>query len=392
MVKAPWFRRAAQPSTHYLPAGRTSPGALAAEVARAAGSPVVTALLRSLGSAAAVLDRNRQIVALNAAYLELLGVDDPAAALGLRPGEALSCAHAGEGPDGCGTGPACASCGQAVAVLIASRLDRPEERICHLARRWGGRAEDRALRIRVAPLELDGEPFLLASLTDVTESIQRAHVERVFLHDLANLATGLQAASGVLGGPAGGDLAVSDVQLLSQQLVAEVRLQRALVAGGPEAYVAARRAVGLAAALDLARRMVAGHPAAAGKTIAVEPATEKVVVETDPVPLQHVLANMALNALEATRAGGVIRLTVAADADSVAFRVWNAGAIPAAVLPRIFQRHFTTKPGEGRGQGTWSMKLFGEQLLGGRVRFATSAGDGTWFELTLPRPPRAGAA
>jgi sensor histidine kinase regulating citrate/malate metabolism len=55
------------------------------------------------------------------------------------------------------------------------------------------------------------------------------------------------------------------------------------------------------------------------------------------------------------------------------------------VRPRIFQRCFTTKPGEGRGQGTFAMKLFGEGYLGGTVSFETSAREGTTFELRLPR-------
>ncbi len=383
MVKVPWFSR----SSRYLPAGRTAPADLAAEVARAAASPVVSALLESVGSAAAILDANRQIVALNAAYLALLGVDDPAAALGLRPGEALSCAHAGEGPDGCGTGPACPSCGQAVALLVASR-GHAGERACALVRRWGDRTEERAFRVRVAPVDLDGRRFFVASLADVTEANQRALVQRIFLHDLSNLATGLQAASGVVGGAP--DLA--DVQLLTRQLLAEVRLQRALTSGNPDAYVPARQPVRIAAALELARRTVAGHPAAGGKELAVEAPGEDEQVVADPAPLQHVLANMVLNALEATPRAGTVRLTARRSDGAVAFRVWNAGAIPAAVAPRIFQRHFTTKPGEGRGQGTWSMKLFGEQLLGGQVRFSSSAADGTWFELALPPSPGDGRA
>ncbi|BDG10573.1 sensor histidine kinase [Anaeromyxobacter paludicola] len=384
MIRIPWGRGRAE--TRYLPAGRTAPGDLASEVARAAASPVITAVLRSIGSAAAVIDGNRQIVTLNGAYLELLGFQDPSEALGLRPGESLSCAHADEGPDGCGTGAACASCGLAAALLVSHRGGKVEERLCHLARRWDGRAEERAFRVRAAPLELDGaQGFQLVSFTDVTRDVQRAYVQRVLLHDLANLAVGLEGATGALDRGGAPGPAAADVQLLSHQLVAEVRLHRALLDGGAEGYVASRAAVGVAAALELARRAAAGHPAAAGKTVTVEPAAEGEEVVTDPVPLQHVLANMLVNALEATRPGGLVRLVALAGPESIAFRVWNAGAVPAAVAPRIFQRHFTTKPGEGRGQGTWSMKLFGEQLLGGRVGFSSAAGEGTWFELVLPR-------
>lgn len=80
-------------------------------------------------------------------------------------------------------------------------------------------------------------------------------------------------------------------------------------------------------------------------------------------------------------------MEVEQEPDLIRLRVWNAGAIPAAVQPRIFQRYFSTKSDSGRGHGTWAMKLFGEELLGGQVRFETSEASGTIFEIALPRAP-----
>ena len=72
------------------------------------------------------------------------------------------------------------------------------------------------------------------------------------------------------------------------------------------------------------------------------------------------------------------------DGRGMRFEVHNPGAIPAAVVPRIFQRHFSTKAGPGRGEGTWSMKALGEGLLGGEVGFETDRARGTTFWLRLP--------
>ena len=74
----------------------------------------------------------------------------------------------------------------------------------------------------------------------------------------------------------------------------------------------------------------------------------------------------------------------------VTFSVWNAGHIPGATVHRIFQRYFTTK-GPGRGNGTWSMKVVGEELLRGEVGFRTSELGGTTFWITLPKRPFANA-
>jgi phage-related tail fiber protein len=67
--------------------------------------------------------------------------------------------------------------------------------------------------------------------------------------------------------------------------------------------------------------------------------------------------------------------------------VWNEGTIPAAIVPRIFHRYFSTKPEPGRGHGTWAMKALGEKALGGTVSFDTSKAGGTWFQLALTRAP-----
>ena len=374
-------------SSAYLPAGRAVPGELARQLAVAAESPVVDALLRGGASAMAVLNAERQVVAVNDAYLALAGVQRPRDVLGLRPGEGVRCIHAAEGPDGCGTGPACSSCGAAIALLVAGHRGRVAERDCSLAARGpDGREVDLEIRVRAAPLSVDGEPFLLFTLTDVSAAHRREAMERAFLHDLGNLVCGLHGAVLALDWREAPPDAVQDVELLTDELVSAVRAHRLLLEERPAATHADLRDVDLAAVAETLRKAVQHHPAAVGKTIDVSVrAPAGAIVRTEPTLLRRVVVNMLVNALEATRPGGAVRLDVSDGRDGTAFRVWNPGAIPAAVVPRVFQRYFTTKPGLGRGQGTYAMKLFGEAYLGGTVRFDTSPRDGTTFEVLLPR-------
>lgn len=375
---------AAGASTGFLDAARASPERLRDEIARATASPVVSALLASSAAAAAVVDRSRQVVAANDAYLRLLGLDDAGGALGLRVGEAAGCAHAEEGAGGCGTSAACASCGTAIALLVAGHRGRAEERECALRVVRGDEAVDRDFRVRAAPLDLEGEPFVLLTLRDVSAERRRDALERTFLHDVANLAVGLRSAADALADPAPAEDAAAEVRALSERLVHEIRLQRALLADRLPAWAAAPEPVPVGGALELVRAAAARDPAAAGKRLDVAPAPRGAVVTADPTLLHHVLARLVSNALEATARGGEVRVSASAEDGEIAFRVWNAGAIPAAVRPRIFQRYFTTKPGAGRGQGTWAAKTLAEEHLGGAVGFTTSAGAGTVFELRLP--------
>lgn len=66
------------------------------------------------------------------------------------------------------------------------------------------------------------------------------------------------------------------------------------------------------------------------------------------------------------------------------FWVHNPGSIPAGLQSQIFHRSFTTKAGAGHGIGTYSVKLFGERYLGGRVGFTSDESAGTEFTFWLP--------
>ena len=100
--------------------------------------------------------------------------------------------------------------------------------------------------------------------------------------------------------------------------------------------------------------------------------------------MSRILGNMVINALEATPKKGEIKILVHSRPDQIVWDVWNQGEIPAPVQKRVFQRHFSSKNGAGRGLGTYSMKLFGETYLNGEVCFSSSESHGTLFRFALP--------
>ena len=101
--------------------------------------------------------------------------------------------------------------------------------------------------------------------------------------------------------------------------------------------------------------------------------------------MRRVLSNMLKNALEATAPGQTVTLNCTERGDSAAFTVHNREVMPADVQLQIFQRSFSTKGEAGRGIGTYSIKLLGEQYLGGKVEFTSREAEGTSFVLTVPK-------
>lgn len=108
-------------------------------------------------------------------------------------------------------------------------------------------------------------------------------------------------------------------------------------------------------------------------------------LQTDALLVSRVLGNMIINALEASAEGDTVKLTTLVETAHITWEIWNSAFIPADIQKRVFQRHFSTKANFGRGLGTFSMKLFGERYLNGKVTFTSTEADGTTSRFRLPK-------
>jgi signal transduction histidine kinase len=363
---------------------RTDQKTLAAEINFAGRNPVISGLLSSVGGLLAVLDEHRQIVALNDGFLQMLDIEDPASILGLRPGEALGCVHAHEEPGGCGTSKFCSSCGAAIAIVSSLTQNEPAERICALsAVRKDGKETDAALLIRSRPLLIEGQRFLLLFVQDVTKEQRRAALERTFFHDI-NSMLGLLAGAAELMAEENRSPLTETVRRTSMRLSKEVAVHRYLLQDQSAVCEPTWSELPAAEILDELRSFSAIYAAAYQKEIVFPEQVPPVSVRTDLSLLLRVVCNMITNALEASENGGVKVWLEEHEDSQISFCVWNGQEIPPETARRIFQLHFSTKSVTGRGIGTYSMKLIGEKLLGGKVSFSSSASEGTVFRFTVP--------
>lgn len=370
--------------THFASADRSEPDILERELRSVRASPVIEALLDSVSGMLAVLNRHRQVLAVNSAFIEELGIEDPELALGLRLGEAVDCLHATAGPGGCGTSEYCATCGAAIAIVTAQGFAEPVERICALRALRNGRKIDLCLRVRAAPIRIDGAPYLLLFLRDVTDDWNRAALERIFFHDINNILGGLMTATALLESEHGDTDLMGSIRRLSLRLAREVAFQSGLVAGDDRGPVPEPSLVTVNDVLDEVGALFSLYPVACDKELHVVRSERNPTILVDEALLLRVLGNMVTNALEASGPGDRVEMWVEEREGRTEFQVWNHLVIDESVALRIFQRNFSTKDGEGRGLGTFSMRLIGETYLGGEVGFASGAPDGTVFWLSLP--------
>lgn len=332
-----------------------------------------------------VLNGLRQVVFANTAAVTFLGRRNVEELLGLRPGEALCCVNADLGPGGCGTSGHCLNCGVLHALLAALGGDGAE-RDCTLLRRERSVLQGLDLRVSAQPLCLEGGRFIVCAITDISDQSRRRGMERLFFHDVLNLAGGISGMVEILleEGRCGQGSELSVLSQATRSLVDEITAQRELLAAEAGELEPAYGQVRCQELLELLLGLYAGTPAAQGQTIAIEAAGGDMALETDARLVRRVLGNMVKNALEAGRPGDTVGLSCKDEGGAVRFSVRNRAVIPEAQQQDIFHRRTSTK-GEGRGLGTYSMLLLSERYLGGTVEFLSSEGQGTTFSLLLPK-------
>ena len=370
--------------THYAPAERATAERIHLENEILNRSAVMDGLLETVGGLLAILNKHRQIVSLNDSFLSMLGIQDAENALGLRPGEALNCVHSKSMPGGCGTSEYCSTCGAAMAIVSSLEQNKPVENICALKAQKNGDPIDIVLNVRSHPVLIEDTKFLMVFLQDITLQQQRAALERTFFHDINNMLSGLVGASEILANENQKSPMVDIVRRSSLRLQKAVEIQRILLECESDSYLPMQQKISVKQMEEDLYALFMNHPARANKQLDILHDLGDFTIKTDISLLQRVLANMITNALEASNQGGKVTFSVLLEDSNMIFNIHNTTVIPEDVQLRVFQRNFSTKANTGRGIGTFSMKLFGEKILGGQVSFTSTPEEGTCFTFALP--------
>lgn len=372
--------------TWFAPAGRVSCETLQQECGKIAKSELIATLLDAMPDFLLVLNDHRQIVTVNQRLLKAFDVENPEELMGLRPGEAVSCIHFKDGPDGCGTAKNCAVCGAVIAILASQATGLPQQRECQMM--LGSDCTALDLDVLATPVVIEGEHFTVLSLRDISSEKRRYVMERVFFHDILNNAGGIRGLAALLQegcSPATEEEYKGWMVTLADNLIEEINHQRCLLDAERGLYQPNFEPVVLSELLHDVRRLYENHVRVPGRKLELDepPAC---ILTTDRPLLRRIIGNMVLNALEACKIGDTVTIWAHSSADHVQIQVTNPGEIPLEIQLHLFKRSFSTKGQQGRGLGTYSMMLFGERYLGGKVSFHCVGGM-TTFTIELPLEP-----
>lgn len=369
--------------TKYAPAERSSLQEIEEQKDQFKLNQSIPDLLNLIPEMILVLNKNRQAIFANNAFLNGFGIQNTAEISGKRFGEITGCQHAFETEGGCGTAEACRFCGGVNLFLSCQMSDTEVQQECRILREETLEALD--FRISASQLKIGPEKFTMFTVKDISDEKRRHMLERIFFHDVLNTAGNINGITGLMESATDEELPSFRKLLsgLSKKLIEEIESQRIFTQAENDELAVSLSQLNSHEVITEIVDSYKIYAQAVVSQISIDARSETIEFKSDKVLLRRVLGNMLKNALEATPKNGTVTIGCRAEADQLEFRVHNQAFMPKNVQLQIFLRSYSTK-GRGRGLGTYSMKLLGEKYLKGKVNFISRMEEGTSFFITLP--------
>lgn len=348
--------------------------------------PYFVDVLNSLSTIALVINKERQVIFASDDFLSMTKNVKSLDVVGLRPGEILHCKNRDKHLNGCGTSQYCRTCGFVNTILESQDMQQKVSNEARIVVNQNNVFDSLDLKVTVSPLKIYDEVLYIVTILDLTSEKRRALLERMFFHDVLNTAGGfynlmeyvekfdenendkfLKLAS--LASKSIYDQIISFKQL-SQAECDELQLNKV------DFYV-----------FELIHDIIELFNANSFQSyeVVLDDNSLDFQLFTDKTLLYRVITNMVKNATEAPSdiLPSIVIINTFVKGKAARISVTNSFVMPESVQFQVFQRSFSTKS-EGRGVGTYSMKLIGEKYLGGKVDFVSSAETGTVFFIDLP--------
>ncbi len=323
-----------------------------------------------------ILNQNRQAVFANKSFFKTLDFVDQNTTYGKRPGDIFSCTNSMKSHGGCGNASECQYCG-AFLCIVDALSNKEGTRECHIL---DADNSPYTLRVTASPIFIDEEKFIIFTLFDISEEKRKEILERVFFHDILNTANSITSISMILEMDLPDEY--SDYKKMlkdsSKRLIDEILNHKQLLQAENGNLNVQKVIINSKTFIrDLIVTNSMYSFAKESRIIMSENFTD-FNFESDQALLGRVISNLLKNALEAVYPSGTVTVNSSITDTYFMFSVHNKQVMPAEIKSMIFRKSFSTK-GNGRGIGTYSIKLFTEKYLKGKTWFESNEEQGTTF-------------
>ena len=207
-------------------------------------------------------------------------------------------------------------------------------------------------------------------------------------HELRNPLSSIQGLSELL---ASGDYQTEDVGRYADMMLKEAqRIDKTIqeILSFSSTSKAERSALNVNNLLEEVLESVKGSAEEANVSIDWRPATVLPMLSADRHQLRKVFTNIIVNAIQALKDGGNVRVETVGSPEQIAVSIKDDGpGIPRKIKRKVFNPFFTTRD-SGTGLGLAIAKKISEDH-NGSVELKTKEGKGTEFIVCLPVPEMA---
>jgi PAS domain S-box-containing protein len=255
----------------------------------------------------------------------------------------------------------------------------------------------------VFPVEITGSYFRwqgrdthIAMVRDITERVRleerREDVERIIRHELRSPIASLMHLYLLLDRPGVSPAEQCDLlrtaQETTQRMMDVVTLHQDLYQIETGAYQATPEPVDIGAVVEevLAELRTRAKMAGVRFDLSVDgaPAARPLVfaVSGHRTLCRVMVANLLRNALDASPEGAAIRIVLRRSELGPELSIHNAGAVPASIRHRFFEKYATSGKSGGTGLGAYTAKLIAD-AIGRGIAMQTSETEGTVIPIGL---------
>jgi hypothetical protein len=343
----------------------------------------VIKLINSFPNFVALLNEDRRLVYSNRKMLDSMSISDFEKVFRLRPGDLFQCVNSAKTPGGCGTSEGCEFCG-AMQSMKSSRMEG--KTVTNQFRVLGssnGKTRSSIFRFTSTPFNFDKDFFYLITLEDISNEIRRTELEQIFFHDLMNSVGGLHGVIELLKQKDDIEPLYIDILEASYNTMYDSINEQKQYSQAESGDLTVNKELLHTLDLIIETTLPFKEENIYRATLEIADDTVDHIFSSDSALLSRVLINMIKNAMEASGEEGVVTIGAKNISGNLRFWVHNPCIISRETQLQIFERSYSTK-GSGRGLGTFSMKLLGENYLGGKVDFSSEDNEGTTFWIDLP--------
>jgi nitrogen fixation/metabolism regulation signal transduction histidine kinase len=343
----------------------------------------INSIVHNLPASIVIVNDKRQLVYLNKAFFEMMNIKESKTVLGMRIGDLIRCVNALQLDNGCGTGEQCRVCGAFRAILECLETGKTVSHETHFRVITDSGECSLEYHVTAVPLMYNSKNYAVVTLQDISGKNRRKALERIFFHDVINYSSALLGALDLLSeNPKKFSDLIPILGSTARMLFNEINSQKILVLAENNELEVSASIVDLTAIIKNVIKIFSVDIIGKGKQI--EFLTDvSVKCNVDSVLIERVIVNLLKNALEASGTGSTVKIYHGICNKGAFISVQNDRAMSNEVKYQIFQKSFSTK-GNGRGLGTFSIKLLTERYLKGSVSFESNDNVGTIFRVEFP--------